>query len=102
MGFPGDVDVRWPPDGAQRSPAVVNLLAQWELGRALEYNRVPCPYIHGGPEGDTCTRREEWFGACLRKIPILLQKRPVSIAFPYMIGDGLAGGQWSSYKAMIG
>jgi len=51
-------------------------------------------------EGDTSSLRETWFGRCLEKISSNI-KGLRSIAFPYKIGCGMAGGNWENYKAMI-
>ena len=42
-------------DGSS-SPIVINMFAQWELGLALKYKRVPCPAEHGS---DSVENREE-------------------------------------------
>ncbi len=42
--------------------------------------------------------REGAFKRCLFQIS---QLKPESVAFPYNIGCGLAGGKWSTYKEMI-
>ncbi len=47
--------------------------------------------------GDTAEDRENWFRTALNKIPVDIK----SIAFPYGIGCGLAGGNWQSYYQMI-
>ena len=50
--------------------------------------------------GDTYEQRKKWFSVCLQKIGKAkgIEK---SIAFPYKIGCGLAGGDWTDYLRMI-
>jgi len=47
---------------------------------------------------DTTECREEWFDRCLQSLESL---KPKSCAFPFMIGCGLARGNWANYKSMI-
>jgi hypothetical protein len=79
---PGTIDFRRPPPDASNSPIVINMFAQWELGPALKYNRVPCPATYGS---DSSANREIWFQRCLDKIAALGEEKPSSIAFPYEI-----------------
>ena len=44
--------------------------------------------------------REAWFRACLQQIGGM-PGRPRSIAFPYQVGCGMAGGSWPAYEAML-
>jgi len=50
--------------------------------------------------GDSSKQREKWFDMCLEKISEKC-KRIKSIAFPFNIGCGLAGGNWKHYEDMI-
>ena len=95
---PGTIDVRHPPPLSNNSPMVINMFAQWELGPALKYNRVPCPAIYGS---DSSANRVTWFQNCLDSISNLGGEKPASLAFPFEIGCGLAGGKWPEYEAMI-
>ena len=96
---PGTIDVRRPPPavfgGGGGRPIVINLFAQWEMGAPGKYNRVsPAPPSDGKPA------RERWFRECLQAISAL--RPPLrSIAFPELIGCGLAGGSWPAYEAML-
>jgi O-acetyl-ADP-ribose deacetylase (regulator of RNase III) len=65
---------------------IINLIGQYYPGKANDSN-------------DTIELREKWFYKCLGKI----SKIPnlISIAFPYNIGCGLAGGNWDHYHQMI-
>jgi O-acetyl-ADP-ribose deacetylase (regulator of RNase III) len=54
----------------------------------------------GLPSGDdTPSLRILWFKSCLKEI--LKIEGIHSIAFPYRIGCGLAGGDWKQYQEMI-
>jgi O-acetyl-ADP-ribose deacetylase (regulator of RNase III) len=65
---------------------VINMYAQNYPGRCNEHE----------PE----FVRLEWFEHCLKEIDRLIEDID-SIAFPYMIGCGLAGGFWWKYHKMI-
>ena len=93
---PGTIDVRRPPgDEANEDgkPIVINLFAQWELGPAEKFDRV-----RPAPPDDSEATRQGWFRECLNAMSKLKLK---SIAFPYKIGCGLAGGNWMEYEDMI-
>ena len=49
---------------------------------------------------DTDAARLRAFKSCLDEIE-KIEPRPRSIAFPFLIGCGLAGGEWRSYEAAI-
>ena len=69
------------------------MFAQWELGPAEKYNRVK-----PAPPSDSMATRQGWFQDCLDAIGKLNLK---SVAFPYDIGCGLAGGKWARYDDML-
>lgn len=48
---------------------------------------------------DSSSQREEWFHQCM--LSIIKLEGVKSIAFPYQIGCGLAGGNWENYYKMI-
>ena len=52
---------------------------------------------------DSFVDRQRWFRACLDRIGLLDRKDHAlqSIAFPFEIGCGLAGGDWEAYRAML-
>lgn len=51
---------------------------------------------------ETKETREIWFKLCLKKLAIQIKHLKCQIiAFPYAIGCGLAGGDWSNYYQMI-
>lgn len=49
---------------------------------------------------DTYEQRIKWFQECLIKIKEV-KIQTDAIAFPWMIGCGLAGGDWNIYKKML-
>ena len=51
------------------------------------------------PHRDTPQEREQWFAQCLEELGQCDSYQ--NLAFPYQIGCGLAGGNWSRYLAMI-
>jgi O-acetyl-ADP-ribose deacetylase (regulator of RNase III) len=79
---PGTIEVCG--DGASNR-FVVNMFAQWKGGKP------------GGR--DTAEQRLQNFRQCLSKIAQI--RGLTSVAFPYNIGCGLAGGNWADYSAEI-
>ena len=70
----------------------------------------PGVYKHKDPLGlphtDSLEDRFRYFQDCLLQISTLLQTKPTdtkqqTIAFPYRIGCGLAGGSWPRYEAEL-
>jgi len=57
-------------------------------------------YFPGEPiyEYDSASERFKWFKICLKKVATL---NPKSVAIPWMIGCGLAGGNWNDYFSAI-
>ena len=56
------------------------------------------------PIQETYKLREEWFRSALRELTTVVLSYGTTIttvAFPYQIGCGLAGGKWESYELMI-
>ena len=78
---PGTIECRGPRPGQRlQGPVVINLHAQWELGKPRQFNRIPCPEIYGD---DSEEDRLKWFVACLEKIA--RRRGPdafTSVAFP--------------------
>jgi len=56
-------------------------------------------YYPGYPSHELHTNREKYFQQCLDKMSAI--KDLDSVAFPYLIGCGLAGGYWPNYYKMI-
>ena len=92
---PGTIDVRRGPSG---TPLVINMFSQYEMGGPGKYRRVEFP----PGVTDLAPQREKWFASCLKAVAELpTASRPRSVAFPYQIGCGLAGGNWERYARMI-
>jgi O-acetyl-ADP-ribose deacetylase (regulator of RNase III) len=77
-----------------------------EMGTIAVRGRVIAMFAQRSPGypkdsgGDTLTARVRAFKSCLKEIATI-QPKPRSIAFPYLIGCGLAGGKWGSYLEAI-
>ena len=80
---PGTIQV-W-RSSSPESPHVIGLYAQQEPGKP-----------HGA---DSRSVREGWFRSCLGLINKV--SGVTSVAFPWQIGCGLAGGDWNVYEEMI-
>ena len=73
---------------------VINMCAQYYPGKYMSSRT-----------GDNEENRLKWFKECLSQIGIYLSHRfsrtqrqaPFIVGFPYMIGCGLAGGEWEYY-----
>ena len=74
------------------NPTIVCFLSQWDYGKCGRSNRCIQPYK------DSEENRTMWFEQCLH----VLGKTPLStIAFPFKIGCGLAGGHWDTYCKLL-
>lgn len=71
---------------------VVCLFAQLCPGKPHRFASYP------NYQMDTTVQRVRWFKQCLEELERL---GPTSLAFPWTIGCGLAGGNWFTYRAMI-
>jgi len=76
-----------------RDRNVIHMFAQFSYGKPFSYINKDGRYPR-----DTYEQREKWFQMCLDSIAEI---QPSSIGIPYMIGCGLAGGNWSNYFEMI-
>ena len=65
---------------------VVNMYAQYQPSRPRSAR-------------DSAGQREQWFVQCLEQIAAIPGVQ--SVAFPYGIGCGLAGGNWERYRTML-
>lgn len=83
---PGSIHVY----GSDQVRKVICMFAQYGMGK---------PGAYGNTEPDSHTDRLRWFIQCLGQITMV---RPKSIALPWMIGCGLAGGDWSVYHNILG
>ena len=77
-------------------PQVVCMFAQWAPGKPGHFDRY-YPSSHN----DTALNRLQWFCQCLREIDENKDIDGLPIAFPYNIGCGLAGGNWSLYREAL-
>jgi O-acetyl-ADP-ribose deacetylase (regulator of RNase III) len=75
---------------SEERPHVVCLMAQWDFGRR-HMRKVP-------PYEDTKENRKKWFQTCLSELGKTHYR---TLAFPFKIGCGLAGGHWPTYLASI-
>lgn len=73
---------------------IINMFAQYGIGKPYSYNNSNKQWP------DSYEKRLEWFNMCLEKVAILRLK---SVAIPYKIGCGLAGGDWYNnyYPAIL-
>jgi O-acetyl-ADP-ribose deacetylase (regulator of RNase III) len=69
---------------------VICAFGQVAMGKPGRFDSVGRP--------DSAADRLNYFKACLGQIALL---KPKSIAFPYKIGCGLAGGDWPTYEAVL-
>lgn len=89
---PGTVGIFTSPVGALM---VACLYAQYTHGKPGIYKD---PLTTEFAQNDTRSQRFDWFKECLGRLDAL---HPKSLAFPYKIGCGLAGGDWTQYLAAI-
>lgn len=88
---PGTIDIRdiRETDGK----IVINMFAQYYPGK---------PMINDNPNSDGVSSRLEYFNQCLQQISEYIKNNNIkSIAFPWNIGCGLAGGKWEDYYHAI-
>jgi hypothetical protein len=90
---PGTVEIRRDPTGACKY-GVIMLMGQWSCGKPGRY------YTHLGVS-DTHKDRVRWFREALEIAIDQVSPDDRRIDFPYRIGCGLAGGNWSVYHEMI-
>jgi hypothetical protein len=80
-------------------PGIICLFGQWRPGK------ITARYFHHYPESDppeTAEQMLEWFKMGLDAIgEHFSERQKVSLAIPYNIGCGLAGGKWTDYRAAI-
>lgn len=83
---PGTIDIL---GNGKDKRYVINMYSQYYPG--------PSKYT-----SDNTIARLEWFKGCLYRIGTEINGRQgVTISFPYLIGCGLAGGEWSDYLKEI-
>lgn len=80
-------------------PSIVCLFGQWRPGKVRSPYKYPNP-----PVPETAEQRLVWFRKAMLEfcehIQLTATKR-VTIAIPYKIGCGLAGGDWADYQTAI-
>lgn len=89
---PGTVRTLSSPSGPF---SVLCLFAQWAPGQAGDYSKYyPSEY------DDTPNNRLKWFKECL---DVIDKDESVDspVAVPYLIGCGLAGGDWEKYSDLL-
>lgn len=87
--LPGTIRVDRPSLTTTHPRKVIALFAQYYPGKPTFKN-------------DTEAMRLDWFTFSLLKISLLKgTERPTALAFPKWIGCGLAGGDWTTYRAAI-
>jgi O-acetyl-ADP-ribose deacetylase (regulator of RNase III) len=71
---------------------VINMFAQYSYGK-------PYSTLNKNKQWqDSYEDRKIWFKNCLEEIS---KTKPKSLAFPYNIGCGLAGGNWKDYYSIL-
>lgn len=84
---PGTIDFMM----SNKSPLIVaNLYAQYGPGKPGKYTE------------DSFENRQKWFEICMRKLHNWAVENKIDkIGLPYLIGCGLAGGNWEIYSSII-
>jgi O-acetyl-ADP-ribose deacetylase (regulator of RNase III) len=82
---PGNIEIR---GNGKENRFIINMFGQFNPGKP------PSPE----DEKDGIQARKKYFIECMKKIEAL---KPDSIAIPWQIGCGLAGGDWDFYKKVI-
>ena len=91
---PGTISVSEPRIG-QGGPIVIGLYGQLDFGRPGRSLRTP-------KGRDSAQLRIGWFKSALVHLEQFMRQRGLdTVAFPYTIGCGLAGGSWPAYLAII-
>lgn len=96
-GIPGTIKIY--RRGNKGEPAVVCFLAQWEYGRASDNDLGGRKKKKCRGYDDTTEERTKWFEQCLNQLAKEADIK--TIAFPYKIGCGLGGQDWSVYSRLI-
>ena len=97
-GIPGTVKIMSSPDDKKdKEPDVICLLGQWDYGKADYFGKMNT--VRDPQYRDTMLNREVWFRECLDELGTI--DKYDTFAFPFGIGCGLAGGNWSRYEWMI-
>lgn len=93
---PGAVHIAMPPDKTRfnihspEQPLVFNLLGQHKPGKPKQFGF------------DSPETRARWMKQCLSIVGSEVRVLGIpEIAFPYGMGSGLAGGEWSVYRRLL-
>lgn len=104
MGLSGDISRKFPyadpySPHSLKNPSTIKIYTHIDHPKFIG---MFAQYYPGKPKVssdiDTVSNRENWFLDCLHQIG---QLKPASVAFPYKIGCGLAGGDWEHYLTML-
>jgi O-acetyl-ADP-ribose deacetylase (regulator of RNase III) len=84
---------------------VVSFFSQFSQGKpGVYHDNIKSDHVdkNGNVVIDNSNQRILWFKQCLDQLgAFLVSKGITSVAFPFMIGCGLAGGDWNVYHKMI-
>ena len=106
-GNPGTITIHKSPTTGQ---TVVCLYAQYSPGKPGIYHQSE---VQKNNIQDTSEQRLHWFKECLKLLKQYLdtlletpesnsrKKNKIRIGLPYLIGCGLAGGNWQEYKTAL-
>lgn len=86
---PGSVEIF---GNGKENRYIVCLYAQMAMGKPGKYNSFGIP--------DSASDRERYFEESLENLSEIIPETS-SLAFPFRIGCGLAGGDWNSYKKIL-
>lgn len=87
-GVPGTIEVY----SSIHGPTFVSMFAQFGMGKPYSWNNSKNTFRDGYED------RVKWFKECLARVAEL---QPTSVAMPFGIGCGLAGGDWKLYEKVI-
>lgn len=92
----GSIVASFNPEDTGYPRAVVGIVGQLDFGRpGYKWSRV-------SPAEDSATKRLAWFqDGLVRTCEWAVAKGYKTVALPYLIGCGMAGGDWSRYAAII-
>jgi len=90
-GCPGEITISI---SKVSDPIIIGIYGQYD------YGKVGRPYSHAPSE--TTDMRILWFKSGLNKLKEFIQTENIKeVAFPYLIGCGLAGGDWEIYSKLL-
>jgi len=103
QGQPGQITISYPPKSDNQpihqpihQPIVIGLYGQYDYGKPGTTAR------RSTLQQDNYVFRELWFTKSLKRLKQwLIEHQISSVAFPYGIGCGLAGGNWTRYCQIL-